>query len=111
MKETRPDRLFAGSRLIGWLYPEAVDYPRVYARFEEAEAFEEVRDLFRRQNASPHSDEIRREMDALDLRIVDPIGHEDRLVRIMIDGTHATWRGGFLRGAREGRTAASGPES
>jgi len=43
MKETRPGRLLAGPRLIGWLYQEAVDDPRVYARCEETEPFEEVR--------------------------------------------------------------------
>ena len=89
-------RLFAGTRLIGVLEPDDTDYPRLYARFAETAAFNEFRELFRRQNDSP-SVAICEQLDALDLRIVDPDGHEDRLFTIVIEGERAMLRPGFYR--------------
>lgn len=100
--DEEPLRLFAGSRLLGFLKPDAYDFPWTYASFSATGAFDEVRELFDRQNETwfgpgfaGYNSQVR--VDGLDLRLVERDGSEQRFRTILIDGPRARWRMGFER--------------
>ena len=90
-------RLFAGSRLIGILKVDAFDYPKWFAAFEPTAIFDDVRELFEKQNASYPFGDARDQLDALDLRIVYSDGYVEPLLTIVIRAQRAMWRLGFMR--------------
>ena len=98
--EREPLRLFAGTRHIGYLEPDGADWPKVFAAFRETDAFGEFREFFQKQRVRGGTTAMWKEMDALDLRIVGPGEHEERLFMILIDGQRAMWRVGFLRATK-----------
>ena len=112
-----PRRLYAASRLIGYLRPTHFDWPRFHFEFEPTEAFAEVRPLFERQAsvgallhdeatreaAMGQLEEVEAAMNALDLSLVTAKGQTERLTTILIEGDRACLRYGFMRSAQRAR--------
>jgi len=113
-------RLLAGSRHLGNLVFDGVEYPSNHftAIFRPTEAFSEVREIFEaagiemalmmgsdrlaKQRARERSEDAWRRLKALDLWIVDPVGEREQVDGFLLNGDQAVFRIGCI-GSRKAR--------
>jgi hypothetical protein len=105
--------IFSKDQNLGTLRVEHFDQPWFYAEFQSTEAFEPIRHLFeppesfRRVHGklavARWSLGLKKEIEALDLRITDRRGYTGKLWMIHIDGTRAWWRLGYSRSSEDER--------
>jgi len=113
-KNADKDELYAGSELIGYLYPDDPEInPTFYFfyRFEPTYRYERYRALFESKSEMGKKllrglidplfrrkqKKIDREIDNLDLRLRFSDGRTFKLTAINIGGDRAAWRTEFLR--------------